>query len=119
MQYPLKLVLRTPNAFTAPKKSTSKTKSLALIEPGKIYQIDYRAFEFTVELDFYLRVNSGTLIADLIDRVNNYLKIRSGLKYDYQKEGSHVIIKFAKLDDARMFMLAFSDVLETGGYWYE
>ena len=90
-----------------------------MIEPGKIYQIDYRAFEFTIELDFYLKVNSGTLISDLIDRVNNYLKARKPLEYDYQIEGSHVILKFAKLDDARMFMLSFSDVLDTGGYWYE
>ena len=110
---------RTPSAFTAPKKSTSRTKSLVLTEPGKIYQIDYRAFEFTIELDFYSKVNSGSLIVDLIDRVNNYLKVRSPLEYDHQQDGSKVVLKFAKLDDARMFMLSFSDVLETGGYWYE
>ena len=51
--------------------------------------------------------------------VSKYLKVRSPLEYAHDQDGSKVIIKFAKLDDARMFMLSFSDILETGGDWYE
>tara|TARA_R110001592_G_scaffold271306_1_gene537786 strand:- start:92 stop:364 length:273 start_codon:yes stop_codon:yes gene_type:complete len=90
-----------------------------LIEPGKIYQIDYRVFEFTVELDFYSKVNSGSLIVDLINRVNDYLKARTPLDYSHEQVESKIILQFKKLDDARMFMLSFSDVLETQGFRYE
>ena len=78
-----------------------------------------RFFEFKIELDFYSKVNSGSLIVDLIDRVNKYLKVRSPLEYDHQQDGSKVILKFAKLDDAQMFVLAFSDVIETKGQRFD
>ena len=94
-------------------------KSSTLIEPGKLQQVDYRVFKFTIELGFEDRLEHGYTITDLIHRINEYFYARPGLSYSHELMGIVMIIQFEKLDDAKMFMLAFSDVLETQGYKYE
>ena len=94
-------------------------KLLTLIEPGKLLQVDYRVFKFTIELGFEDRIEYGNTISNLIDRINEYFYARPGLSYSHELMGIVMIIQFEKLDDAKMFMLAFSDVLETQGYKYE
>lgn len=88
-------------------------------EPGKIHQVDYRVFKFTIELGFEDRIQHGYAITELIKRVNEYTQARPALEHSTELVGGIMILQFAKLDDARMFMLSFSDVLETKGYKYE
>jgi len=93
-------------------------KLSALIKPGKVHQVDHRIFEFTIQLDFHDQVKYGTVITNLINRINEYLKARSLLDYNHEIQDTKVILRFTRLDDARMFMLSFSDVLETQGFKY-
>ena len=79
LPFQLKVVYRIPSASTVPKKSTSRMKSSISIkpgkeymypEPGKLHQVDYRVFKFTIELGFEDRLAHGYAITDLINRVN-------------------------------------------------
>lgn len=86
-----------------------------MIEPGKILRTDYRRFCFTQSLDFYGAVKNGKSVSKLLDRIREYLQARSDLDWDIKNEEKLVILEFAKLDDAKMFMLSFSDVIYTNG----
>ena len=94
-------------------------KLLTLIEPGKVYQVDYRVFKFTIKLGFEDRLSHGYAISDLINRINEYLQARNNLQYSHNLVGEEMILQFAKLKDAKMFVLSFSDVIETGGAHFE
>ncbi len=90
-----------------------------MIEPGKLLQVDYRVFKFTIELGFEDRLSHGYAITDLINRINEYFYARPGLSYTHELMGSLMIIQFEKLSDAKMFCLSFSDVLSTDGVNFE
>ena len=117
--FQLSLMWIIPVAFSAQKKSTNKTRSSLLIEPGKILRTDYRKFCFSQSMDFYGAVKYGKKQQDLLDRIKKYLWIRRDLDWDLQNEDKLVWIEFAKLDDAHMFVLSFADVIYTNGVHFE
>ena len=86
-----------------------------MIEPGKILRTDYRRFCFTQSLDYFGALQHGKSVGHLLDRVREYLQARSELDWDITNEDKLVTLEFAKLDDAKMFMLSFSDVIYTNG----
>lgn len=90
-----------------------------MIEPGKILRTDYRRFCFTQSLDYFGALQYGECVGRLLDRVREYLQARSELDWDITNEDKLVTLEFAKLDDARMFMLSFSDVIYTNGVKFD
>ena len=102
-----------------PKKSTSKTRLLALTKPGRIIRTDYRSFQFSVHLDFHTAVKHGKRAYSLLDRVKKYLEMRTDTDFNIESVDNTVVLEFAKLDDARMFVLSFSDVIDTHGVRFD
>jgi len=88
-------------------------------EPGKLHQVDYRVFKFTIELGFEDRLAHGYAITDLINRVNEYFQARPELNYSHELMGGIMILQFEKLSDAKMFCISFSDVLSKDGAKFE
>ena len=86
-----------------------------MIEPGKILRTDYRRFCFTQSLDYFGAVQHGESVGRLLDRVREYLRARSKMDWVVTNDDKLVTLEFARLDDARMFMLSFSDVIYTNG----
>ena len=102
-----------------PKKSTSKTRLLALTKPGRIIRTDYRSFQFSVHLDFHTAVKHGKRADSMLGRVRKYLEMRTDTDYNIESLDNTVVLEFAKLDDARMFVLSFSDVIDTHGVRFD
>jgi len=90
-----------------------------MILPGKILRTDYRRFQFTQSLDYFGALQHGQSVGRLLDRVREYLQARPDLDWDITNEDKLVVLEFAKLDDARMFMLSFSDVIYTNGVKFD
>ena len=90
-----------------------------MIEPGKILRVDYRKFCFSQSMDFYGAVRYGKQQQALLDRIKNYLLARQDADWDMHNEDKLVWIEFAKIDDARMFMLSFVDVIYTNGVKFD
>ena len=55
------------------------------------------------------------------DRIKKYLEHRDRKSYNVtlEEETRTIVLEFEKLDDARMFMLAFSDAIIDNGIKYE
>ncbi len=101
------------------KKLTSKTRLLALTEPGRIIRIDYRSFQFSHYLDFHTAVKHGARAKSVSDRVKMYLEPRTEIEYTIESIDNTIVLEFKTLDDARMFVLSFSDVIDTHGVRFE
>jgi len=101
------------------KRLTSKTRLLALTKPGRIIRTDYRRFQFSVHLDFHTAVKHGKRAGSLLNRVRKYLEMRTDTDYNIESVDNTVVLEFAKLDDARMFVLSFSDVIDTHGVRFD
>ena len=102
-----------------PKRLTSKTRLLALIKPGRIIRTDYRSFQFSVYLDFHTAVKHGKRASSMLDRVRKYLEMRTDTDYNNESVDNTVVLEFETLDDARMFVLSFSDVIDTHGVRFD
>lgn len=102
-----------------PRRSTSKTRLLALIKPGRIIRTDYRSFQFSVYLDFHTAVKHGKRAGSMLDRVRKYLEMRTDTDYNIESVDNTVVLEFKTLDDARMFVLSFSDVIDTHGVKFD
>jgi hypothetical protein len=102
-----------------PKRLTNKTRLLALIKPGRIIRTDYRSFQFSVHLDFHTAVKHGKRAGSLLNRVRKYLEMRTDTDYNIESVDNTVVLEFAKLDDARMFVLSFNDVIDTDGVKFD
>ncbi len=114
-----------------PKRLTNKTRLLALTErgnipwrpglitPGRITRTDYRCFEFSHLLDFHTAVKHGTLAHNLTDRVKRYLEHRTDTDHRIESVDDTIVLEFETLDDARMFVLSFSDVIDTHGVRFD
>ena len=50
-------------------------------------------------------------------RINKYLEHR--INYTIEIQDRRFILEFKKLDDAKMFMLSFNDIIDTNGIKYE
>ena len=90
-----------------------------MIKPGRIIRTDYRSFQFSVYLDFHTAVKHGERAGSLLNRVRKYLEMRTDTDYNIESVDNTVVLEFAKLDDARMFVLSFSDVIDTHGVRFE
>jgi len=101
------------------KRLTSKTRLLALTKPGRIIRTDYRCFQFSHYLDFHTAVKHGNRAQGIIDRVKRYLEHRTDTEYKIESVDNIVVLEFETLDDARMFVLSFSDVIDTHGVRFD
>jgi len=102
-----------------PKKLTSKTRLLALTKPGRIIRIDYRSFQFSHLLDFHTAVKHGHRASNLLDRVKRYLENRTDTEHRIESVDNTIVLEFKTLDDARMFVLSFNDVIDTNGVKFD
>lgn len=92
-----------------------------MTEPGRITRIDYRKFVWSAYVNFETTRKQRAGMENVWERVKKYLKHRDKKDYNIAIEDptKNVVLEFEKLDDAKMFMLAFSDVIETKGIKYE
>ena len=88
-----------------------------MIEHGKIFRADYRTFTYNTYISID-DLNKHTVRSKLIKRIRKYFEGRS-VQFAYEEAFDMGWIKFAKLDDAQMFVLAFSDVIETKGQRFD
>jgi len=87
--------------------------------PGRIIRTDHRCFQFSHNLDFYTAVKHGERATSILHRVERYLENRSDTEYHLKTESNTVVLEFKTLDDARMFVLSFSDVIDTHGVRFD
>ena len=94
---------------------------LVLIEPGKITRIDYRKFTWSAYVNFQTTRKQLAGMENVWDRIKKYLEHRDRKSYNVtlEEETRTIILEFEKLDDAKMFMLAFSDIIIDNGIKYE
>jgi uncharacterized protein (DUF2164 family) len=70
-------------------------------------------------LDFHTAVKHGNRAQSIIDRVKRYLEHRTDTEYKIESVDNTVVLEFETLDDARMFVLSFSDVIDTHGVKFD
>ena len=87
--------------------------------PGRITRTEYRSFVFSHLLDFHTAVKHGTMANNLLDRVKRYLEHRTDTDHRIESVDDTIVLEFKTLDDARMFMLSFSDVIDTHGVKFD
>lgn len=87
--------------------------------PGRITRTDYRSFEFSHMLDFHTAVKHGTKASNLTDRVKRYLEHRTDTNHRIESVDNTIVLEFKTLDDARMFVLSFNDVIDTYGVKFD
>jgi hypothetical protein len=94
---------------------------LVLTEPGKITRIDYRKFTWSAYVNFQTTRKQLAGMENVWDRIKKYLEHRDRKSYNVtlEEETRTIVLEFEKLDDARMFMLAFSDAIIDNGIKYE
>ena len=92
---------------------------LLFTKPGRIFRVDYRMFQFSHKLDFHTAVKHGTKASNLLDRVKRYLEHRTDTDHRIESVDDTIVLEFKALDDARMFMLSFSDVIDTHGVKFD
>ena len=85
---------------------------------GKVLRTDYRCFQFAVNVPFEQR-DMFDDVEQISKRVDRYMRNRDPNSYIIQLIDRTVMLEFRKLDDARMFVLAFSDVVETHGVKFD
>jgi len=92
-----------------------------LTEPGKITRIDYRKFTWSAYVNFQTTRKQLAGMENVWDRIKKYLEHRDRKSYNVtlEEETRTIVLEFQKLDDARMFMLAFSDAIIDNGIKYE
>lgn len=90
-----------------------------MTKPGRIIRVDYRIFQFSHHLDFYNTVKHGNRAVSLLERVKSYLEMRTDTEHTIQQIDNICMLEFERLDDARMFVLSFSDVIDTHGVRFD
>ena len=90
-----------------------------IVTPGRITRTDYRSFEFSHLLDFHTAVKHGHKASSLTDRVKRYLENRTDTEHRIESVDNTIVLEFETLDDARMFVLSFSDVIDTHGVRFD
>lgn len=87
--------------------------------PGRIIRADYRIFQFSVYLDFHQVQNHALPQGSLLNRVREYFNARPNIQVQIKTMDNTCLVEFAKLDDAQMFVLSFSDVIDTHGVHFD
>jgi hypothetical protein len=90
-----------------------------IVTPGRITRTDYRTFEFSHLLDFHTAVKHRHRASNLTDRVKRYLENRTDTEHRIESVDNTIVLEFETLDDARMFVLSFSDVIDTHGVRFD
>jgi len=92
-----------------------------LTEPGKITRIDYRKFTWSAYVNFQTTRKQLAGMENVWEKIKKYLEHRDRKSYNVtlEEETRTIVLEFQKLDDARMFMLAFSDAIIDNGIKYE
>ena len=92
-----------------------------MIEPGKITRVDYRKFTWSAYVNFQTTRKQLAGMENVWERAKKYLEHRDKQSFNIsiEDETRTIILEFKKLDDAKMFMLAFSDVIISNGIKYE
>ena len=88
-----------------------------MTEPGKILRADYRVFQWSGYINYERTRKQLAGMQDLSARIERYLENRTG--YDIRMQDRTYILEFERLDDARMFVLSFSDVIHNAGVNFE
>lgn len=88
-----------------------------MIEPGRITRVDYRKFTWSGYVNFETTRKQWAGMENTGERIRKYLEHRTG--HSIMIEDRKFVLVFEKLDDAKLFMLSFSDVIETRGIKYE
>ncbi len=88
-----------------------------LIVPGRIIREDYRQFSWSGYVNYEITRKQAAGMENLMQRVERYLENRSG--HEIRLENRKFVLEFQRLDDARMFVLSFSDVIETNGVKFD
>jgi len=100
-----------------PKRLTNKTRLLALTKPGRIIRTDHRVFSWSGYVNYETTRKQAAGMENLMQRIERYLENRSG--HEIKFENYKFILEFERLDDARMFVLSFSDVIDTHGVKFD
>ena len=90
-----------------------------MTEPGKITRIDYRKFTWSAYVNYQTTRKQLAGMENVWERAKKYLKNREDYDIVIEDPSKMVILEFKKLDDAQMFMIAFSDVIIDNGIKYE
>jgi hypothetical protein len=88
-----------------------------LIKPGRIVREDYRQFSWSGYVNYETTRKQAAGMENLMQRIERYLENRSG--HEIKFENYKFILEFERLDDARMFVLSFSDVIDTHGVKFD
>jgi len=84
-----------------------------------IVQHDYRLFEFARQLPFDRVQREQRELDHVHERVNRWLQARPSEAYTLTCTSEHYQLEFATVDTARLFVLSFSDYVDTQGARYE
>lgn len=88
-----------------------------MTEPGRITRIDYRKFTWSGYVNFETTRKQWAGMENTGERIRKFFEHRKG--HIIKIQDSKFVLEFEKLDDARMFVLAFNDVIENNGVNYE
>lgn len=88
-----------------------------MIEPGRITRVDYRKFTWSGYINYQTTRKQFAGMENIGQRINKYLEHR--INYTIEIQDRRFILEFKKLDDAKMFMLSFNDIIDTYGIKYE
>ena len=70
-------------------------------------------------MDFHTAVKHRHRASNLTDRVKRYLENRTDTEHRIESVDNTIVLEFETLDDARMFVLSFSDVIDTHGVRFD
>ena len=88
-----------------------------MTKPGRIIRTDHRVFSWSGYVNYETTRKQAAGMENLMQRIERYLENRSG--HEIKFENYKFILEFERLDDARMFVLSFSDVIDTHGVRFD
>ena len=89
-----------------------------MTEPGKIIRLDFRKFAYSGYVNYERTKKQRAGMTLLADRLDSYFEGKD-IVYTKTLEDNFFVLEFAKLADARMFVLSFSDVITTNGVRFD
>lgn len=84
---------------------------------GRIIRTDYRVFQWSVYINYERTKKQIAGMEDTNARIEKYLKNRQN--YEIKLLDRTVQLAFENVSDAQMFVLAFSDLIDTHGVRFD
>lgn len=88
-----------------------------MTKPGRIIRTDYRVFQWSVYINYERTKKQIAGMEDTNARIEKYLKNRQN--YEIKLLDRTVQLTFENVSDAQMFVLAFSDLIDTHGVRFD